>query len=444
MLNSNENETIKFRPERAVLVASRFPLQLRWESEEFLDELALLADTAGGEVVARLLQERRQIDATYFIGKGKANELAELVKKLQADIIIFDDDLTPAQTRNLENLTEVKVIDRSGLILDIFARRAKTKEAKTQVELAQLQYLLPRLTRRWTHLSRQYGGILTRGPGETQLETDRRLVQKRIALLTQELKKISQQRDTRRKARQNLFKIALVGYTNTGKSTLLNALTAADVFTEDRLFATLDPTIRTLKLDSHSRALLIDTVGFIRKLPHHLIASFHSTLEEAISADLLLHVIDVSHPMFMEQVGTVNQVLQELKIEQKPVILVFNKIDRLTDINLITRLREKYPTAVFISAARGFFLRDLIREILKIFDDQTVRATCLVRSEPEQIFTEVNHLAVILDTEYLDDGIRLLFRISRSNLAKLKNRLQKFFNLSIELENHLEKLERVE
>ena len=276
------------------MVAARISGQLRREVEEFLDELALLADTAGAQISARFVQERKQIEPTYFIGKGKIKELAELAKKLHADIIIFDDDLTPAQLRNIENYTRIKVIDRTSLILDIFARRAKTRAAKTQVELAQLQYLLPRLTRRWTHLSRQEGGIGIRGPGETQLETDRRMIQKRIGTLAGELEKIQKQRDTRRKARKGLFKVALVGYTNTGKSTLLNTLTEANVLTENRLFVTLDSTIRAFELDSHAKILLIDTVGFIRKLPHHLIASFRSTLEEATTSDLLLHVVDIS------------------------------------------------------------------------------------------------------------------------------------------------------
>ncbi len=421
------------RRERAVLVATRFPLQLRWEIEEFLDELAQLADTAGADVVARLVQERRQIDPAFFIGKGKAQQLAELAKKLHADLVIFDDDLSPAQVRNLENLIDAKVMDRSGLILDIFARRAKTREAKTQVELAQLQYLLPRLTRRWTHLSRQVGGIGTRGPGETQLEVDRRMIKNRITSLSRELKKIAQQRETRRRKRRNQFKVALVGYTNSGKSTLLNALTSAEIATENRLFVTLDPTIRAIKLDAHARALLIDTVGFIRKLPHHLVASFKSTLEEAVSADLLLHVVDVSHRMFIEHISTVKQVLQDLEIDKKPVITVFNKIDLLKDQRIIPRLREKFKPAVFISATRGYFLRELTEAIRAAYDEDVIHAEFKAKNHIPEVISEASNLGTIVDTDYEDDEFHLKIRISRVNLARLENRLQKLPDLSLKI-----------
>ena len=303
--------------ERAILVGVSRTGD-RWQAEDHLDELALLTDTAGGEVIDKIIQERDKIDPAYFIGRGKAEIISDKVKESQANLVIFDDDLSPAQARNLEGLTGIKVLDRSGLILDIFARRAKTREAKTQVELAQLNYLLPRLTRQWTHLSRQVGGIGTRGPGETQLEVDRRLVRQRISYLTKALEKIKKQRDIRRQGRNDSYKVALVGYTNAGKSTLLNTLTKADVFVEDRLFATLDPTIRRLKLDNLREVLLIDTVGFIRKLPHNLVASFMSTLEEAVVADLLLHVVDVTHPQFLEHIAVAKDVLHELKISKKP------------------------------------------------------------------------------------------------------------------------------
>lgn len=419
--------------ERAILVATRFPMQLRWEVEEFLDELALLADTAGADVVARMIQERRQIDPTYFIGKGKVEQLSDMARKLHADLVIFDDDLSPAQIRNLENLIDAKVIDRSALILDIFARRAKTREAKTQVELAQLQYLLPRLTRRWTHLSRQVGGIGTRGPGETQLEVDRRMIKNRITHLKKELEKIAQQREIRRRKRKDVYKVALVGYTNTGKSTLLNALTSAHIATEDRLFVTLDPTIRAIKLNSHTRALLIDTVGFIRKLPHHLVASFKSTLEEAVAADLLLHVVDISHPMFLEQMSTVSQVLGELNIDKKPVVTVFNKIDLLEDRRMISRLKEKFSPCVFISATRGYFLRDLLKAIEAAYNQEIVQAEFRAKMPRPELISEAAMLGTVLDTHVDHRGFRMLVKISRVNLNRLERRLQGVEDLSLRI-----------
>jgi len=351
--------------ERAVLVGVARNGE-RWLSEDHLEELALLADTAGADVIEKTIQEKNRIDPAYFVGKGKAKDLAERVTELQANLLIFDDDLSPAQVRNLEKLTGLKVLDRSGLILDIFARRAKTKEARTQVELAQLNYLLPRLTRQWTHLSRQVGGIGTRGPGETQLEVDRRLIRKRIGLLTKALDRIKSQRHVRRQGRQDSFKMALVGYTNAGKSTLLNTLTQSDVFVEDRLFATLDATIRRLKVDNQKDILVIDTVGFIRKLPHNLVASFMSTLEEARLADALLHVVDVTHPHFLEHISVAKDVLNDLDILNKPTVFVFNKIDKLKQKAIVDRLKQEFSPAVFVSAVRGLFLQDLIAEVRKL------------------------------------------------------------------------------
>ncbi|MEE9169535.1 MAG: GTPase HflX [bacterium] len=425
MLNPDE-EFSRNSVERAILVGSILPRQGRHDVDEYLDELALLADTAGAEVVRRVVQDRKAIDPAYFVGKGKAKEIAEQAKKLNLDLVIFDDDLTPAQIRNLESMTSVKVIDRSGLILDIFSRRAKSREAKTQVELAQLEYLLPRLTRRWQHLSRQEGGIGTRGPGETQLEVDRRLVAKRISTLKAELQKISQQRDTRRRNRSDIYKVAMVGYTNTGKSTLLNTLTSADVATENRLFVTLDSTIRGLSLSPQLRVLLIDTVGFIRKLPHHLVASFRSTLEEAVSSDLLLHVVDISHPMFQDQIESVKLVLSDLKIIDKPAITVFNKIDLLKNRNLVGRLRDEYDPAVFVSATRGYMLSDLLDSIRKTYEHEVIDTDIELRSHVSEVLAEVGSLGTILDTDVRNGRFHLKFRISRVNLRKLENRLRKF------------------
>ena len=303
--------------------------------DDTLDELALLADTAGAEVIDRAIQERPRFDPAHFVGRGKVDEIKERVEELKIDVVIFDDDLSPAQTRNLEMLIDRKIIDRSRLILDIFSSRAQTREAQTQVELAQLTYMLPRLTRQWTHLSRQAGGggasggIGTRGPGETQLEVDRRATRSRITALERALDKIVKQRDVGRQGRSGLFSAALVGYTNAGKSTLLRALSGADVFIEDRLFATLDSTTRRVHLGYNRDILLTDTVGFIRKLPHHLIASFRSTLEEAVSADLLLHVVDGGYAHCDEQIETVFEVLTELGIQDRPTLMVFNKLDKM-------------------------------------------------------------------------------------------------------------------
>lgn len=323
-------------------------------AEEHLAELSRLTDTAGGEVVGVVRQRIDSPSPKMYIGKGKADELRELVAATEADLVIFDEELTPAQGKNLEEHTGVRIMDRSELILDIFATRARSKESRMQVELAQLEYLLPRLKRMWSHLSRIRGGIGLRGPGETQLETDRRLIGTRIADLKDKLRQVARAREVQRQARQGEFRAALVGYTNAGKSSLLKALSGADVFIEDRLFATLDSTTRSVDLGDGHAALVTDTVGFIRKLPHHLVASFRSTLEEAREADVLLHVIDASHPDRDEQIEVVAEVLEELGLHERPQVLVYNKIDRLThdeEAVLRDRVRAFEPVpAVFVSA----------------------------------------------------------------------------------------------
>ena len=325
-------------------------------AEEHLEELTRLTDTAGGEVVDIV---RQRIDAPhprFYIGKGKVDELRESVESTEADLVIFDDELTPAQGKNLEDQIGVRVLDRAELILDIFATRARTGEAKMQVELAQLQYLLPRLKRMWTHLSRIRGGVGLRGPGETQLETDRRMIGRRIADLRKKLESVTRARAIQRQSREGKFRVALVGYTNAGKSSLLRALSGTDLFVEDRLFATLDSTTRSVDLGEGFEALVTDTVGFIRKLPHHLVASFRSTLEEAREADLLAHVIDASHVGWEEQKSVVEDVLDDLDLGDRPQILVFNKIDQLTHAEeeaLSRRVRAFDATpAVFLSALR--------------------------------------------------------------------------------------------
>ena len=334
-------------PENVIAIALILPDLTRSVAEEHLAELEKLIETAGGAVVGRVFAKRPRPDPALYIGSGKAEEVKSLAAKSGANLIVFDDDLSPAQTRNLEKITEVKVIDRSGLILDIFAGRARSREARTQVELAQLEYMLPRLTRAWTHLERQAGGIGTRGVGETQLELDRRIIRNRIARLKEDLTKIERIRETQRKSRNAAFTVALVGYTNAGKSTLFNRLTLGSADAADKLFATLDAKSARAAFDMPRETVVIDTVGFIRKLPHHLVASFRSTMEEAVAADLVLHVIDSSHPQFEEQRAVGDDVLKDLGVKMDRVIEVYNKADR-TDAFEIRR-----KNAASLSALTG-------------------------------------------------------------------------------------------
>lgn len=314
------------KPERAVLVGIVLPGEKAEETKEHLDELAFLVNTAGGEVDKAFTQRMQKPDRSTFVGTGKLEEIQTYVKAEEIDMVVFDDELSPSQLRNIERELGVKILDRSNLILDIFAGRAQTAQARTQVELAQLQYLLPRLTRLWTHLERQKGGIGMRGPGESQIETDRRLILEKITLLKERLKLIDRQNETQRKNRGQLIRVALVGYTNVGKSTIMNMLSKSDVFVENKLFATLDTTVRKVVIENLP-FLVSDTVGFIRKLPHHLVECFKSTLDEVREADILIHIVDISHPNFEDQIHTVNETLSELGARDKPTIMVFNKID---------------------------------------------------------------------------------------------------------------------
>ena len=316
-------------PERAVLIAVATKQQSRERTEEYLDELAFLLETAGGIPVARFVQVMDHPSSVTYLGSGKLEEIHQYIKAENIEIAVVDDELSATQTRNMEQALECRVIDRTSLILDIFASNAHTAHAKAQVELAQYQYLLPRLTRMWTHLERQRGGIGMRGPGETQIETDRRLITDRIALLKEKLKDIDMQKTVQRKNRGKLIRVALVGYTNVGKSTIMNMLSKSEVYTENKLFATLDTTVRKVVIDNLP-FLLSDTVGFIRKLPHHLVESFKSTLDEVRESDILLHVVDISHPDFEAQMEVVNQTLAELGCADKKTIVVFNKIDAYT------------------------------------------------------------------------------------------------------------------
>ncbi|GAB3923803.1 GTPase HflX [Mucilaginibacter myungsuensis] len=314
------------KQEKVVLVGIITPGQSDEQTKEYLEELEFLVMTAGGLTVKNFTQRMQKPDRATFVHSGKLEEIRDYVKSEEIDIVVFDDELSPSQLRNIERELQVKILDRSNLILDIFANRAQTAQAKTQVELAQLQYLLPRLTRLWTHLERQKGGIGMRGPGESQIETDRRLILNKISLLKDRLKDIDRQNETQRKNRVALVRVALVGYTNVGKSTIMNMISKSDVFAENKLFATLDTTVRKVVIENLP-FLLSDTVGFIRKLPHHLVECFKSTLDEVREADILVHVVDVSHPNFEDQIRTVNETLKDLGTIDKPTITVFNKID---------------------------------------------------------------------------------------------------------------------
>src|ERR1700756_2738559 len=314
------------KQEKAVLVGVITPNETEEQEKEYLEELEFLVETAGGATLKHFTQKMLRPDRATFVGTGKLEEIRDYVKSEEIDIVVFDDELSPSQLRNIENELQVKILDRSNLILDIFAARAQTAQAKAQGELAQLQYLLPRLTRLWRHLERQKGGIGMRGPGESQIETDRRLILNKISLLKEKLKQIDKQNETQRKNRHQLVRVALVGYTNVGKSTIMNMISKSEVFAENKLFATLDTTVRKVVIENLP-FLLSDTVGFIRKLPHHLVECFKSTLDEVREADILIHVVDVSHPNFEDQIRTVNDTLKELGAIDKQMITVFNKID---------------------------------------------------------------------------------------------------------------------
>ncbi len=361
------------KPERSLAITFIKKGENREEAFEHLEELCELVKTAGADVIEKHYQELPKPNKSTLIGKGKVEEIKEEIEKHQIELLIFDNELSPMQMRNLEKETGVRVMDRSGVILDIFARRAKSLEAKTQVALAQNQYLLPRLTRMWTHLSKQQGGVGVgmKGPGETQIETDRRLLRDKITHLKSKLADIETIRETQSKSRSNIPRYALVGYTNAGKSTLMHALTESDVYIQDELFATLDTTIRSFELPGGTKAVLSDTVGFIRKLPHHLVASFRSTLAEAAEADVLIHVVDVSHPNFRDQIKVVEETLKSLNIVDIPTLLVFNKIDAMEEQLEIPGIREEFGESVFISASRGINIQALLDKFKEIYDENS-------------------------------------------------------------------------
>ncbi len=410
--------------ERAVLVSA--PLRTLPERlvEEHLEELRRLTDTAGGLVVGELIQRIDAPTAATYIGSGKVRELRELVESVEADLVIFDEELKPDQAQNLERGLDVRIMDRSELILDIFASRARTREAKLQVELAQLQYLLPRLARMWTHLSRIRGGIGLRGPGETQLETDRRLIGRRISKLRGNLEEVAEARATQRKRRSDSFRVALVGYTNAGKSSILRALSGDELFVEDRLFATLDSATRQVELGSGYTALVTDTVGFIRKLPHHLVASFRSTLEEVREADLILHVVDASHPDREEQQAVVDEVLSEMEVVDIPRLLVYNKVDRLTHSEeeaLRGRSRALDGTpAVFVSAVTEGGLQSLLDALRARVRTRYARVRMELPAADGEMLAAVHREGEVLDSCTEGEIIRLTARVPEALLGRIR------------------------
>ena len=390
--------------------------------EEHLEELTLLADTAGAHVVGSITQKIQKINPVYYIGKGKAEQVVHQAKELDIDLVIFDDELSPTQTKNYHKICgEIKVLDRSALILDIFKKHALTKESKTQVELAHLQYLLPRLTRLWTHLERQMGGIGARaGAGETQIEVDRRLIRTRISKLKKDLVKIDKEREVQRKRRQSVFKVALVGYTNAGKSTLLKVLSGADVYIKDQLFATLDTTIRSVDIDSSHSFLLSDTIGFIRKLPHHLVASFHSTLNETTEADLLAIVLDASSPSVLEHYQIIRNVLVEIKADKIPYIIVFNKLDRLNQDSQLEYLKNKLPEGFFISAQNCLGLDAFLHKIKMEMEKCYSSAEFFVPYEQGKNISSLQEGVEVIRKIYNEKGMIFKIRGNRTRIEKLQ------------------------
>ena len=422
------------KPDRTIIIAVTTKGTNRDLTEDNLKELKLLCKTAGCEVVLQLTQELPKINNATCVGSGKILEIKEIIKEEDIDLIVFDDELTPMQNRNLMQELNIKVMDRSGIILEIFSNHARSQEAKTQVELAHLQYMLPRLTRLWTHLSKQYGGVgaNSKGPGETQIETDRRLVRERIQFLKGKLKDIEVQKNTQRKGREDLTKFALVGYTNAGKSTLLKAITQAEnVYIADKLFATLDTTVRTFELPSKEKALLSDTVGFIRKLPHHLVASFRSTLAEARETDFIVIVTDISHPNFENHIKIVLETLTGLGITDKPIINIFNKIDLLEEKDIINRLKREYSNPIFISAKNGTFLDNVLNKFGELNDALSKKINLFVPYEKSYMLNKIYNNAEIIDRKDTNTGIALRLKIKKDYNTMFHNLYKEFIKLRI-------------
>ena len=414
--------------ERAIIVGMEYSggaSIIGWSAEDSLEELKQLADTAGAEVVARFLQKRPKPDPAFFIGRGKVQELALYVQQENVDLCIFDDELSPAQQRNIEQAMGVRVLDRTALILDIFAQRAHTNEGKLQVELAQLQYTLPRIMGKGLSLSRLGGGIGTRGPGETKLEVDRRRIRDRIAYIKGCISKVKNVRTLQRsgRAKASVPTVSLVGYTNAGKSTLLNTLTNSDIYAQDQLFATLDPTTRQLDLPNKQQAILTDTVGFIQRLPHQLVAAFQSTLEEVVEADVLLHVIDVSHELYKEQANAVYHVLEELGAKDKTIITVYNKIDKLPEGSALAERLAKEENSICISAKARLNLDGLLALIAENLKLKSVEESFLVPYSDSAAVSRLHEAGTVLEQEYLAEGTLLKVRMEAEQVQEFEKYL---------------------
>ncbi len=414
--------------ERAIIVGMEYgggASIIGWSAEDSLEELKQLADTAGAEVVARFLQKRPKPDPAFFIGRGKVQELALYVQQENVDLCIFDDELSPAQQRNIEQAMGVRVLDRTALILDIFAQRAHTNEGKLQVELAQLQYTLPRIMGKGLSLSRLGGGIGTRGPGETKLEVDRRRIRDRIAYIKGCISKVKNVRTLQRsgRAKASVPTVSLVGYTNAGKSTLLNTLTNSDIYAQDQLFATLDPTTRQLELPNKQQAILTDTVGFIQRLPHQLVAAFQSTLEEVVEADVLLHVIDVSHELYKEQANAVYHVLEELGAKDKTIITVYNKIDKLPEGSAFAERLAREENSICISAKARLNLDGLLALIAENLKLKSVEESFLVPYSDSAAVSRLHEAGTVLEQEYLAEGTLLKVRMEAEQVQEFEKYL---------------------
>ncbi|PKM79773.1 MAG: GTPase HflX [Firmicutes bacterium HGW-Firmicutes-14] len=407
--------------ETAILVAVQTPVDREEDVMESLEELAQLAHTAGVGVTERLLQARPKPDVATYIGGGKVDEISLRAQVMGVNVLIFDDELSPAQQRNLEERTGIKIIDRTALILDIFAQRARTMEGKLQVELAQLNYLLPRLTGKGVALSRLGGGIGTRGPGETKLEVDRRRIRKRISDLKKELEQVRKNRELHRIKRKSapIPVVSLCGYTNSGKSTLLNRLTDAGVLAEDKLFATLDPTTRKLELPDNRTVLISDTVGFINKIPHHLVAAFRATLEEVVESDVLIHVADISHPAMDKQVESVQKLLMELDVSEKPAITVFNKADRLPDHSPVELMIKRIPNSVLISAKTGEGIAELLKLMSVTVPGKRTRASFAIPYHQASLAAELHDKGRVLKEEYMPEHILIMAELDEKTMARV-------------------------
>ena len=412
--------------EKALLVGVIQPGMTESLIHEHLDELELLAETAGAKIAGRITQRVSKINPATFIGKGKAEELLNQAKELDVKLIVFDDELSPGQMKNYHKISDnVKVLDRSGLILDIFHKHAKTKEARTQVDLAYMEYLLPRLTRQWTHLERQMGGIGTRaGMGETQIEIDRRLIRTRISKLKKELIRIEKERDTQSYRRQSEFRVSLVGYTNAGKSTLFKALTGSDVYIQDQLFATLDTTVRQLQIDESHQILLSDTVGFIRKLPHNLVASFKSTLKEVLEADLILVMLDISSSQVEDHIQTIENVLKDMGAQEIPKIIVLNKVDLISDRNMIEKRQREFPNSVTVSAQQHLRLSELRSRIIAKMEENFQTIDLEFSYDQGKTIAHAQEGVEVLKREYEETGVKLRIRGSRSRINQILSAVQ--------------------